>query len=175
MLNLCLTHTWVLIKTICDNISILYFLKYHPFLFCYYFNKLLWTRKWISSKNVLVISRYFLFLIFSWSWIKSPFTPPVNKLLKTTLNFCFLAIKVCVGCGCEHMWVLNEHLTEITHLSYKVVWVHYSCEQVLSKLSLFFRWTELCPMIEARKNHGLVFVKDKIFAVGGQNGLGMWH
>uniref|UniRef100_A0A4X1T6Q3 BTB domain-containing protein n=1 Tax=Sus scrofa TaxID=9823 RepID=A0A4X1T6Q3_PIG len=33
-------------------------------------------------------------------------------------------------------------------------------------------WTELCPMIEARKNHGLVFVKDKIFAVGGQNGLG---
>lgn len=27
-------------------------------------------------------------------------------------------------------------------------------------------------MIEARKNHGLVFVKDKIFAVGGQNGLG---
>ncbi|PIO35581.1 hypothetical protein AB205_0065500 [Aquarana catesbeiana] len=34
-------------------------------------------------------------------------------------------------------------------------------------------WTELCPMIEARKNHGLVFVKDKIFAIGGQNGLGM--
>ncbi|KAB1276505.1 Kelch-like protein 7 [Camelus dromedarius] len=33
-------------------------------------------------------------------------------------------------------------------------------------------WTELCPMIEARKNHGLVFVKDKIFAVGGQNSLG---
>ncbi|KAL8165301.1 UNVERIFIED_CONTAM: hypothetical protein K2H54_038795 [Gekko kuhli] len=33
-------------------------------------------------------------------------------------------------------------------------------------------WTELCPMLEARKNHGLVFVKDKIFAVGGQNGLG---
>nr|XP_020033562.1 kelch-like protein 7 isoform X3 [Castor canadensis] len=33
-------------------------------------------------------------------------------------------------------------------------------------------WTELCPMIEPRKNHGLVFVKDKIFAVGGQNGLG---
>ncbi|KAH0627395.1 hypothetical protein JD844_003030 [Phrynosoma platyrhinos] len=32
-------------------------------------------------------------------------------------------------------------------------------------------WTELCPMLEARKNHGLVFVKDKIFAVGGQNGL----
>lgn len=28
-------------------------------------------------------------------------------------------------------------------------------------------------MIEARKNHGLVFVKDKIFAVGGQNGLGI--
>lgn len=27
-------------------------------------------------------------------------------------------------------------------------------------------------MIEARKNHGLVFVKDKIFAVGGQNSLG---
>lgn len=27
-------------------------------------------------------------------------------------------------------------------------------------------------MIEARKNHGLVFVKDKIFAVGGQNGAG---
>lgn len=27
-------------------------------------------------------------------------------------------------------------------------------------------------MIEARKNHGLVFVKDKIFAVGGQNGSG---
>uniref|UniRef100_U3IXC7 Kelch like family member 7 n=1 Tax=Anas platyrhynchos platyrhynchos TaxID=8840 RepID=U3IXC7_ANAPP len=36
----------------------------------------------------------------------------------------------------------------------------------------FFWWTELCPMIEARKNHGLVFVKDKIFAVGGQNGSG---
>ncbi|CAJ0966197.1 unnamed protein product [Ranitomeya imitator] len=33
-------------------------------------------------------------------------------------------------------------------------------------------WTELCPMIEARKNHGLVFVKDRIFAIGGQNGLG---
>nr|XP_042130491.1 kelch-like protein 7 [Peromyscus maniculatus bairdii] len=33
-------------------------------------------------------------------------------------------------------------------------------------------WTELCSMIEPRKNHGLVFVKDKIFAVGGQNGLG---
>ncbi|XP_044306600.1 kelch-like protein 7 isoform X3 [Varanus komodoensis] len=32
-------------------------------------------------------------------------------------------------------------------------------------------WTELCPMLEARKNHGLVFVKDKIFAVGGQNSL----
>lgn len=29
-------------------------------------------------------------------------------------------------------------------------------------------------MIEARKNHGLVFVKDKIFAVGGQNGLGIY-
>lgn len=28
-------------------------------------------------------------------------------------------------------------------------------------------------MIEARKNHGLVFVKDRIFAIGGQNGLGM--
>jgi len=40
-------------------------------------------------------------------------------------------------------------------------------------LIFFFpRWTELCPMIEARKNHGLVFVKDRIFAVGGQNGLG---
>lgn len=37
---------------------------------------------------------------------------------------------------------------------------------------VFSRWTELCPMIEARKNHGLVFVKDKIFAVGGQNGSG---
>lgn len=35
------------------------------------------------------------------------------------------------------------------------------------------RWTELCSMIEPRKNHGLVFVKDKIFAVGGQNGLGI--
>nr|XP_005997173.1 PREDICTED: kelch-like protein 7 [Latimeria chalumnae] len=33
-------------------------------------------------------------------------------------------------------------------------------------------WTELCPMIECRKNHGLVFVNDKIYAVGGQNGLG---
>ncbi|KAK9396327.1 Kelch like family member 7 [Crotalus adamanteus] len=33
-------------------------------------------------------------------------------------------------------------------------------------------WTELCPMLEARKNHGLVVVKDKIFAVGGQNSLG---
>lgn len=30
-------------------------------------------------------------------------------------------------------------------------------------------------MLEARKNHGLVFVKDKIFAVGGQNGLGMYE
>uniref|UniRef100_W5N0R3 Kelch-like family member 7 n=1 Tax=Lepisosteus oculatus TaxID=7918 RepID=W5N0R3_LEPOC len=33
-------------------------------------------------------------------------------------------------------------------------------------------WTELCPMIEARKNHGLVFVNEKIYAVGGQNGMG---
>uniref|UniRef100_A0A8C4SIK2 Kelch-like family member 7 n=1 Tax=Erpetoichthys calabaricus TaxID=27687 RepID=A0A8C4SIK2_ERPCA len=33
-------------------------------------------------------------------------------------------------------------------------------------------WTELCPMIEARKNHGLVFVNDRIYAVGGQNGMG---
>lgn len=33
-------------------------------------------------------------------------------------------------------------------------------------------WIELCLMIEVRKNYGLVFVKDKIFVVGGQNGLG---
>lgn len=33
-------------------------------------------------------------------------------------------------------------------------------------------WTELSMMNDARKNHGLVFVKDKIFAVGGQNSLG---
>ncbi|KAK1172950.1 hypothetical protein AOXY_G5658 [Acipenser oxyrinchus oxyrinchus] len=34
------------------------------------------------------------------------------------------------------------------------------------------KWTELCPMIEARKNHGLVCVNDRIYAVGGQNGMG---
>ncbi|XP_069769977.1 kelch-like protein 7 [Narcine bancroftii] len=33
-------------------------------------------------------------------------------------------------------------------------------------------WTELAAMLEARKNHGLVFVNDRIYAVGGQNGLG---
>ncbi|KAJ8267273.1 hypothetical protein COCON_G00124450 [Conger conger] len=33
-------------------------------------------------------------------------------------------------------------------------------------------WTELCGMREARKNHGLVFVNERIYAVGGQNGMG---
>uniref|UniRef100_A0A4W3JMH7 Kelch-like family member 7 n=1 Tax=Callorhinchus milii TaxID=7868 RepID=A0A4W3JMH7_CALMI len=33
-------------------------------------------------------------------------------------------------------------------------------------------WTELAAMLEARKNHGLVFVNDRIYAIGGQNGLG---
>ena len=28
-------------------------------------------------------------------------------------------------------------------------------------------------MREARKNHGLVFVNERIYAVGGQNGMGM--
>ncbi|KAJ8397297.1 hypothetical protein AAFF_G00441310 [Aldrovandia affinis] len=33
-------------------------------------------------------------------------------------------------------------------------------------------WRELCGMREARKNHGLVYVNDRIYAVGGQNGMG---
>ncbi|KAG9333140.1 hypothetical protein JZ751_013398 [Albula glossodonta] len=33
-------------------------------------------------------------------------------------------------------------------------------------------WRELCGMIECRKNHGLVFVNERIYAVGGQNGMG---
>ncbi|KPP68542.1 kelch-like protein 7-like [Scleropages formosus] len=33
-------------------------------------------------------------------------------------------------------------------------------------------WRELCGMREARKNHGLVFVNDRIYAVGGQNVIG---
>lgn len=36
-------------------------------------------------------------------------------------------------------------------------------------------WRELSGMREARKNHGLVFVNNRIYAVGGMNGLGMAH
>lgn len=41
-------------------------------------------------------------------------------------------------------------------------------------LHLFFslRWRELCGMREARKNHGLVVVNNRIYAVGGQGALG---
>lgn len=34
------------------------------------------------------------------------------------------------------------------------------------------RWRELCGMREARKNHGLVVVNNRIYAVGGQGALG---
>lgn len=34
------------------------------------------------------------------------------------------------------------------------------------------RWRELCGMKEARKNHGLVVVNNRIYAVGGQGALG---
>lgn len=34
------------------------------------------------------------------------------------------------------------------------------------------QWRELCGMREARKNHGLVFVNNRIYAVGGQGALG---
>lgn len=42
------------------------------------------------------------------------------------------------------------------------------------KLLLFsvLRWRELCGMREARKNHGLVVVNNRIYAVGGQGALG---
>lgn len=34
------------------------------------------------------------------------------------------------------------------------------------------RWRELCGMREARKNHGLVVVNNRIYAVGGQGAMG---
>lgn len=34
------------------------------------------------------------------------------------------------------------------------------------------RWRELCGMREARKNHGLVVVNNRIYAVGGQGAIG---
>ncbi len=34
------------------------------------------------------------------------------------------------------------------------------------------RWRELCGMREARKNHGLAVVNNRIYAVGGQGALG---
>lgn len=34
------------------------------------------------------------------------------------------------------------------------------------------RWRELCGMRESRKNHGLVVVNNRIYAVGGQGALG---
>lgn len=37
------------------------------------------------------------------------------------------------------------------------------------------RWRVLCGMREARKNHGLVVVNSRIYAVGGQNTLGMFR
>ena len=39
-------------------------------------------------------------------------------------------------------------------------------------LSSRLRWRELCGMREARKNHGLVVVNNRIYAVGGQGPLG---
>lgn len=33
------------------------------------------------------------------------------------------------------------------------------------------RWRELCGMREARKNHGLVVVNNRIYAVGGQGAI----
>lgn len=37
------------------------------------------------------------------------------------------------------------------------------------------RWRELCGMREARKNHGLVVVNNRIYAVGGQGAIGTVH
>lgn len=34
------------------------------------------------------------------------------------------------------------------------------------------RWRELCGMREARKNHGLAVVNNRIYAVGGQGAIG---
>ncbi|MGH0155496.1 UNVERIFIED_CONTAM: hypothetical protein FKN15_029350 [Acipenser sinensis] len=47
-----------------------------------------------------------------------------------------------------------------------------AASQVFNLMFKLKKWTELCPMIEARKNHGLVCVNDRIYAVGGQNGMG---
>lgn len=33
------------------------------------------------------------------------------------------------------------------------------------------RWRELCGMREARKNHGLVVINNRIYAVGGQGAI----
>lgn len=124
-------------------------------------------RKWISSKDMLIVSDMFYMSYPIWvEGNKIYIYPPINKLLKTTVKLLFSSLPdVCV---CMYV---SEHLVGITDLSYKLI---LSVNSTLKTFFYFFRWTELCPMIEARKNHGLVFVKDKIFAVGGQNGLGVW-
>lgn len=43
---------------------------------------------------------------------------------------------------------------------------------ILTDLILILRWKELCGMRVARKNHGLVVVNNRIYAIGGQGALG---
>lgn len=43
------------------------------------------------------------------------------------------------------------------------------------KCLFVLRWRELCGMREARKNHGLVVVNNRIYAVGGQGAIGTVH
>lgn len=47
-----------------------------------------------------------------------------------------------------------------------------SCLSPLCVLPLVLRWRELSGMREARKNHGLVVVNNRIYAIGGQGTFG---
>lgn len=96
----------MLIKTMCDNISILY-LNTFPFFvvvvvtiltnYCE-LQGLDFLQRRVSSLQIFSISH----TLSKLKGVKSPFTWPLNKFLKTMLDFCFLASQVCVFV-CEHI------------------------------------------------------------------------
>lgn len=51
-------------------------------------------------------------------------------------------------------------------------WLVFNSQSVCLNVS---RWRELCGMREARKNHGLVVVNNRIYAIGGQGTVGRKH
>lgn len=75
----------------------------------------------VNSLQIASISH----ILLEMKGIKSVFTSPINKLLKTTVKLFFSSLPdICVSvhvCILIDMRVVNEHLVRITDLSYKLV------------------------------------------------------